>query len=94
MMAVGKEEALSMDATNTFSAAVKRPMRNTSQAPNQTRFLRLDALGCSIVRVNAAKNNASLVEVLRVGIRRQTSQLTESLHALAFNRVLPRTDTK
>ena len=41
----GTKEAPPRDAEKAFSAAVKGPMRSMSQAPNQTRVLRPDALG-------------------------------------------------
>ena len=50
------------------SAAVKGPMRSMSNRPNQTRVVRLDAFGCSTVRLSAATHPLSLVDFRDVRI--------------------------
>ncbi len=75
MMAASKE-SLSRDAEKAFSAAVKGPMRSMSNEPNQTLALRPDALRCWIVRVRAASQDWSLVELREVGMNNKCRVVT------------------
>ena len=70
------------------SAAVKGPMRSMSNRPNQTRVVRLDAFGCSTVRLSAATHPLSLVDFRDVRIPHQNFPLRLTQAAPCYNRSL------
>ena len=84
-MVAGKESLL-RNAEKAFSAAVKGPMRSMSNRPNQTRVVRLDAFGCSTVRLSAGTHPLSLVDFRDVRIG--TDQKVQRCRAHKLRNVL------